>query len=90
MHKGSHADMDQPAKKKNLRLGNTTSIMMTRIVRTHIHLHHIIHGILTSVKTTESALGGCEQENVCPGIAYGSTKFRLKPHSKSDHPLMLA
>ena len=88
MQKGPHANTDQPA--EDIRLGNATSIMMTRSVRTHIHLHHILHGMLTSVETTESALGGCKQENVCPKIAYGSTKFRPKPHSKSDHPLMLA
>ena len=85
MHKGPHADTDQLA--GDIRLGNATSIMMTRSVRTHIHLHHILHGMLTSVETTESALGGCKQESVCPKIAYGNTIFRPTPHNKIDHHL---
>ena len=88
MQKGPHANTDQPA--EDIRMGNATSIMMTRSVRTHIHLHHILHGMLTSAKTTESALDGCKQESVCPKIVYGSTKFHPKPYSKSDLPLILA
>ena len=88
MQNGLHVNTDQTAKCVNL--GNAPLTMRSRSVRVHIHLHHILHGMLTSVKTTESALGGCKQENVCPKIAYGSMKFPPKPHSKSDHPLMLA
>ena len=88
MQKGPHANTDQHA--QDIRWEYAPSFMMARSARAHIHLHHNLHGMLTRVEITESALDGCKRENACPEAAHGNTKFRPKLHNKNDHPHLLA